>query len=191
MLALRGAGRPAAAHIEAQLPRFRFKRVRGYTPSLEDTEAFCIRMAKSNVVAFAACQTPSECLSDADIVCATTSSSVPVFDGADLKPGAHLNAIGSYTPEMAEMDSETVARCRIFVDSREAAEKGAGELIQAHDSGVWNWKNLGGELSDLVLERAHGRQSEDEITLFKSVGLAVQDATAAEAIYRHWCRGGS
>jgi ornithine cyclodeaminase/alanine dehydrogenase-like protein (mu-crystallin family) len=188
VLGVLGVGMQATAHVEALAPLFNLEAVKVFSPGFASTEAFCVRMSDQLGIPFVACQTPRECVSNADIVCAATSSSVPVFAGIDLEPGTHVNAIGSYRPDMSELDQDTVSMSRVFVDSRDAAERGAGELIQAHGSGAWNWTDLGGELSDLVLGRVTGRQSEDEITLFKSVGLAVQDATAAHSVYQQATR---
>jgi ornithine cyclodeaminase/alanine dehydrogenase-like protein (mu-crystallin family) len=121
--------------------------------------------------------------SKGDIVCLTTNASESLFDEAALNPGAHLNAIGAFRPDMRELDSATIARSLVFVDSIEAANRGAGDLIQAEQAGAWLWSELGGELSDLVLGRAKGRSSPDQVTVFKSVGLAVQDAAAAAIVY--------
>jgi alanine dehydrogenase len=183
VLAVLGAGMQAAAHIEALLPLFALRRIKVYGPIRAATEAFCSRLSTAHGIEIEPSSGPEGCLENADIICATTSSSVPVFSAGNVKPGAHINAIGSYRPDMAELDAATVCGARVFVDSLEAAQRGAGELIQAAEARLWSWSDLAGELSDLVLGRVEGRRSESEITLFKSVGLAVQDATAAHTIY--------
>ena len=115
---------------------------------------------------------------DADVICTATSSSVPVFDGALLKPGAHVNAIGTYTLDRRELDVETVGRARIFVDLVEAALEEAGELVHGIEAGATNaaeWTEIG----DVAAGRAAGRRGPTEITVFKTVGHAVQDAVTA------------
>jgi ornithine cyclodeaminase len=107
-----------------------------------------------------------------------------VFADTDLRVGTHINAIGAYTPEMQEIDPATVARARIFVDSRTAALAEAGDLIQPLRRGLISEASIAAELGEVVAGTHPGRTSPEEITLFKSVGLAVQDAVAAGAILR-------
>jgi hypothetical protein len=114
---------------------------------------------------------------DADIICTATSAASPVLRAGDVAPGTHINAIGSFTPEMVEIDPALVAGSRVVVDQREAAMAEAGEVIAAVRSGLIREKDLI-ELGQIVNGAAPGRTSEEEITLFKSVGLAVQDLCA-------------
>lgn len=118
---------------------------------------------------------PSRAVREADVVVAATSSAEPVFDGRDLPPGTHVTAVGSFQPQMREVDEFTVKRSRVFVDYRKAAMAEAGELIAAQKTDAI-------EIGEVVLGLQPGRQSDEEITLFKSVGVAVQDAAAAGAI---------
>ena len=120
---------------------------------------------------------------DVAIVCTATSSITPVLDGSVLAPGTHVNAIGSFTTEMCEIDAGTIARARVFVDSVAAATAEAGDLLAAETEGVTQ-RNDWIELGRVVTGTGPGREG-NEITLFKSVGLAVQDiATAGEAVTR-------
>ena len=121
---------------------------------------------------------PSDAIADADVVCAATTSATPVFDGKLLKPGAHVNGVGSFTLEMRELDATTVSRARVFVDSMESALAEAGDLVKAEDEGVTT-RGAWVELGLVAAGRAAGRRDESEITLFKSVGHAVQDVAAA------------
>ena len=116
---------------------------------------------------------------DADVICAATTSSDPVFDGKLLRAGAHINAIGSYTPEVQEVDTETIARSVLFVDSREAALQEAGDLIVPIQAGVISDSHVQAEIGEVASGDHPGRTNDDQITLFKSVGVAVQDAAAA------------
>ncbi len=122
---------------------------------------------------------PRQAVEQADIICTATTSSTPVLDDADLKPGVHISAIGSYTPEMQEVPAETVLRARVVVDSRAAVLAEAGDLIQPMRQGRMSEEHIYAELGEIVLGRKAGRESDDEITYFKSVGVAVQDAMAA------------
>jgi alanine dehydrogenase len=121
---------------------------------------------------------PAEALREARIVAAATTSTAPVFADADLMPGVHINAVGAFTPEMQEVPAETVARARVFVDQREAAMAEAGDLIIPAKLGLLEPSGLV-EIGAVINNQAAGRESADQITLFKSVGNAVQDIAAA------------
>jgi alanine dehydrogenase len=120
-----------------------------------------------------------EAVQSADIICTATTSAVPVFDDGDLKPGVHINGFGSFTPQMREVPSETVRRARIFIDSRATALAEAGDLIQPLEAGQITIDQIAGEIGEVIQGRISGRQTHEEITFFKSVGVAVQDAAAA------------
>ncbi len=135
-----------------------------------------------------AAESPRRALADADIVCCATSSQTPIFDDADLKPGVHINAVGSYTPQAREVPPETVRRALVVVDSRHAAWDEAGDLIQPRQAGLIGREHIHAELGELVLGRRTGRADDRQITLFKSVGLAVQDAVAARVAMKNAAR---
>ncbi len=125
---------------------------------------------------------PTVPLAEADVVCTATSSPNPLFSADLVRPGTHINAIGAYRPDMAEIPPDLVARSRVFVDQRHAAWSEAGDLIQARAAGLINEQHIAGELGELVNGTVHGRTSENEITLFKSVGNAVQDLAVAALV---------
>jgi ornithine cyclodeaminase len=103
-----------------------------------------------------------------------------VFDDRDVKPGTHISAVGAYTPEMCEIPPETVSRARVFVDSRSACMEEAGDIIQPIRAGLFDESHIHAELGEVILGRKSGRETNDQITFFKSVGIAVQDAMAAQ-----------
>ena len=121
-----------------------------------------------------------EAVENADIICTATTSLRPVFQDKDLKAGTHISAVGSYRPDMQEVPAETLERAKIFVDSRTASLEEAGDLIQPMQARLFDESHICGELGEVVLEQVPGRQTQDEITYFKSVGIAVQDAMAAQ-----------
>lgn len=122
--------------------------------------------------------TPHEVVRDADIVICATTSSTPLFDGNDLKAGTHITAVGTFVPEKREVDTITIHRAnRIVVDSREACLEEAGDLIIPN-------ANVDAEIGEIINGDKPGRQADDEITFFKSVGVAVQDAVAAAAVLK-------
>jgi alanine dehydrogenase len=128
--------------------------------------------------------TPADAARRADVICCATTSATPVFGDADLKPGVHINGIGSYTPEMQEVPGETVARARVLVDSRTAVLAEAGDLLIPIAQGLIDESHIHGEIGELAAGRISGRETDEEITFFKSVGVAVQDVAVAELIVR-------
>ncbi len=115
----------------------------------------------------------------ADIITTVTDSKTPVFLDADVAPGAHINLVGAYTREMQEAPASTIMRAKVYVDDVMAAAHEAGDLIKPVRAGLYSMNDLTGTLGQLLLGEIPGRESEEEITVFKSVGLAVQDAAAA------------
>ncbi len=182
-LAIFGAGVQARTHIEAVCAVRAIESVRVFSPTPSKVEALVREFSgRTDLDArFVAVRSASEALEGADIVCTTTTSREPIFDDLDIRPGTHINAVGSYVPEVAEVPPETVARARVVVDSREAAWIEAGDLIRTLRSGLIDAEHVDAELGELVLGRKPGRSDPREITLFKSVGVAVQDAVAARS----------
>jgi ornithine cyclodeaminase/alanine dehydrogenase-like protein (mu-crystallin family) len=119
----------------------------------------------------------------ADIVSGITSSNAAIVKGAWLKPGTHVDLAGAFKPTMREVDADTVAAARVYVDTREGALAEAGDLIQARDEGRFDFKNVQGDLFELCREQVHGRKTEAEITLFKSCGTALEDLAAATLVH--------
>jgi ornithine cyclodeaminase len=116
---------------------------------------------------------------EADIICTATTSRTPVFQDEDIRPGTHVSAVGAYTPEMQELPAATVARATVVVDAVDAALSEAGDLIIPLNDGLVSREHFARELGMVASGAAPGRASADEITLFKSVGNAVQDVVVA------------
>ncbi|HEX8945433.1 MAG TPA: NAD(P)-binding domain-containing protein [Gemmatimonadaceae bacterium] len=125
---------------------------------------------------------PSEAVRGADIIITATTSSTPLFDGRDLEPGTHINAIGAYAATMREVDSTTVQRARVVVDTKDGALAEAGDIIIPMGEGVISASHIVAELGDLVSGATAGRTAASEITLFKSVGHAAQDVALARRV---------
>ncbi len=125
----------------------------------------------------------SDDLLDADIICTATSSPTPLFDGNKLKPGTHINNIGSHTPNARELDTATVQRSKFVGDSKEACFSEAGDIMIPLKEGAVTEDHFYADLGDLVTGKKEGRTNAEEITVFKSNGLAIQDAAAAKLIY--------
>ena len=121
---------------------------------------------------------------DADIVCCATLSTEPIVRGAWLKPGAHVDLVGGFTPKMREADNDAIKRARVYVDTRAGATKEAGDIVQPLKSGVLKKDGVRGDLFELCRGKAKGRTRPGEITLFKSVGTAIEDLAAAMLVWR-------
>jgi alanine dehydrogenase len=126
---------------------------------------------------------PAEAMGRADIVALATSAAAPIVDGKWFKPGTHINSIGSHAPSMRELDSLTVQKSRVVCDQAAACKAEAGDLMIPAKAGEWDWDRVAGDLGDVVTGKVPGRTSRDEITLFKSVGLAIQDMAAARRVF--------
>jgi alanine dehydrogenase len=126
---------------------------------------------------------PDDVVAKSDIVVTATTSPIPVFSGSTLREGTHLNVIGAFTPETREVDSEAVKRSVLFVDSYEGALSEAGDLLIPMREGVISRDDIRGELAEVVTGMKPGRMAEEEITLFKSVGFAIEDAVVARLAY--------
>ncbi len=179
VLAVFGAGVQARTQIEAVRTVRAIEEVRVVDQVRERAEELAGELSgvDTRVV-----EGDDEALAGADVVCTATTSHTPVFDGTKLEAGTHLNAIGSFKPEMQEIDAEAVRRSRLVVDERAAALEEAGDLIIPLKEGVIGNDHIVGELGDLLEGRVAGRTSPDEITFFKSVGVAVQDAAVAHRV---------
>ncbi|MDT2046253.1 ornithine cyclodeaminase [Priestia aryabhattai] len=120
----------------------------------------------------------------ADIVICSSKSSTPLFNGSLLRPGTHVNAIGSYQPHMQEVDVETLLKSdKVVVDTYEGAMHEAGDLLVPIDQGLWEATAIYGELGEIVCERKGGRTAEEEITFYESVGIAYLDTMVAKSVY--------
>jgi ornithine cyclodeaminase/alanine dehydrogenase-like protein (mu-crystallin family) len=125
-------------------------------------------------------------LAEADIVSCATTAREALVKGRHLKPGTHLDLVGAFTPQMRESDDEAVCRARVFVDTYSGALAEAGDLLQPIAAGVWRAENVCGDLHELASGKRPGRSGEQEITLFKSVGAAVEDLVAASLLVDDW-----
>jgi len=179
-----GAGVQARTQLEAVCTVREIEEVFIFDPDTDRAQEMAVEVAGQGPIAGNVCvaRTPKEAIEHADIICTVTTAHEPVFEDIDLKRGAHINAVGSYQPHVREIPTETIIRSRLVVDHRETALAETGDLIQPIASGAITADHIHTELGDLVLECEQGRKSEDEITLFKSVGNAVQDAMAARVV---------
>jgi ornithine cyclodeaminase len=180
VLALFGAGAQARTQVLAVCAERPIERILIVNRWRERAESLIALLQQDGVQAdLSIAANSSEALAEADIVCCATSSPTPVFADAELRPGTHINAVGAFKPELAEVPPATVQRARLIVDQREAAWAEAGDLIQPRDAGLISEDHPAGELGQLVNGQVAGRTNPEEITFFKSVGNAVQDLAVA------------
>ncbi|MEO0158595.1 MAG: hypothetical protein ABIM59_07715, partial [candidate division WOR-3 bacterium] len=123
-----------------------------------------------------------EMVKDSDIVITVTTSKTPVLMEEWVREGTHISAIGGYTPEMVEIDPKLTAKSKLVVDSREAVKEEAGDVLKPIEMGLISFQHIHAEIGEIVAGLKPGRENNREITMFKSVGLAVQDAAAAKAV---------
>ena len=180
--ALFGAGVQARTQLEAVCAVRPIRRAYVFNRSRENAEAFAEAMSTSLNLDVQVTDDPAA-LRKADIICTATTSLAPVFAHAHLKPGVHINGIGSYRPDMAEIPPQTVAAAKVVVDHRPACLAEAGDLLQPLAQGLITETHIHAELGEVAGGHQTGRTSDDEITFFKSVGNAVQDlATASHVV---------
>jgi len=179
-LAVFGAGVQSRQQIVAMCQVRPVDVVRLFTPTRAKADALLTDMKlQFPRISWEVADSPREAVQNADIICCASTAKHPVFSDADIKPGTHINAIGSFQPEVVEVPAETVCRARTYVDSVEAAWEEAGDLIQSLRLGLIDQEHLVGELGALAQGEIAGRQDDLQVTLFKSVGIAAQDAVAA------------
>ena len=139
----------------------------------------------SGTVEMLSANSPAQAMAEVDVICTATTSHVPLLHGSDLRPGTHVNAIGAYTPKMRETDSTTLRRAsKIVVDSRPAALAEAGDILLAIAEGAISQDSIHAEIGEIAAGVKPGREADDEITFFKSVGKAAQDVAVAQAVHQ-------
>ncbi|MEA3338646.1 MAG: hypothetical protein U9R15_01640 [Chloroflexota bacterium] len=179
--AIFGAGIQARTQLEAVCAVRPIEEAWVYDIAPEQAEVYAAEMSARLSLPVRAAGTPSEAVSEADVICTATTSSSPVFDDSDVRPGAHINGVGAYTPQMQEIPAETVLRAKVVIDHHEASLAEAGDLLIPLERGLMTENHIYAELGEIAAGCKPGRETEEEITFFKSVGVAVQDVAAASA----------
>lgn len=181
-----GTGGQAAAQLEAMLTVRALEEVLIYSRDAARCRAFCAAMTRQLApkARLTPVEDPDEVAARADLLITVTSSATPVFDGTKVKPGATISCVGTYQPEKHELDPAVLPRAgKIFCDSVEAVLAESGDLILPLEQGLIGEEAITGSLGDLLLGRCPGRESETEIIVYETVGIAAQDLVAAQAIY--------
>jgi alanine dehydrogenase len=182
-LTLLGSGVQARTHLEAMRGVRKLRRVRVWSRNPERARAFAESESKGSSPRVEAVADPRAAVEGADLICTVTASREPVLEGAWIQPGAHVNAVGACFATGRELDSRAVQRARLYVDRRESTFHEAGDFLIPRAEGAIGDDHIVGEIGEVLLGKAPGRRGHDEITLFKSLGLAVEDLAAAHHIY--------
>jgi len=183
-LGIIGAGAQAPFQAEAISKVRSIHKILVYDKDQKIAGHFSEAVSKSLQIPVHAMASPQKVVVGSDILVTVTTSTTPVFDGHDLKKGTHINAVGAYTPEMRELDDVTVRRSKIVVDTYEGCMAEAGDLLIPIRDGKFSKENIHADLGEIVLGQKPARTREDEITLFESVGFALEDLMVATLAYK-------
>lgn len=183
-LGIIGAGVQARTHLAALACVRPIKNARIAARNLDHAQQLVSEMRQDFSFPLEAVETNEEAVRGADLIVTATSSLEPVIKKEWISPGAHINAIGTHSPHSREIDSGTMGVARIFVDRRESAVNESGDYLLAAKEGVIGPESILAEIGELLIGAKSGRSSETEITLFKSLGLAIEDVACAEYLFR-------
>jgi ornithine cyclodeaminase len=181
-LAILGAGEQARSHLAAMLAVRPVRRVRVWSRTAASADAFADEQGARHGIAIEVAPTARAAVEDADLICTVTAARSPVLEGAWMAPGAHVNAAGASRPDAAELDTEAVVRARYFVDFRESTVREAGDYLAALAAGAITPQHIAGEIGEVASGTRPGRRSAEEITVFRSLGIAAEDLAAAQFV---------
>ena len=182
-LAILGSGVQARTHLDAMFLVRPIKRVRVWSPTPGHAQMFAEKESRRHALEVEPMGSARGAVKGADIICTVTSSREPVLRGEWIEPGAHVNAVGSSVKSTRELDTAAVKKSRLFVDARESALAEAGDIVMPLAEKAIREDHIRAEIGEVLLGTAEGRKSSREITLFKSLGLAIEDLAAVHFIY--------
>lgn len=188
-MALFGCGTQGRTQLEAVCCERDIQKVYLFDRFKKSAERLIADMQEKMSAQLSFCE-DTEVLKDVGIICTATNATAPLFKLEELKPGVHINAIGSFQPHMQELDPFLVKAAKVYVDQTAPCLSESGDLIKPLEAGIIQNDHLMGEIGDFVLNRLKGRESENEITIFKSVGVAIQDYAVATDIYNNALESG-
>ena len=190
-LAIIGSGVQARSHLEALAEVRNLREVRIWSPNAHSRERFISDMSGNVSARLQNSRSAQQAVEGADLIVLVTSSPTPVIEDAWVAPGAHVVSVGACRPDQREMAPDLVARARLFVDSRAAALVESGDVVMGLGEERFGEGHIAGEVGEVVLGRVAGRQSEDQVTVFKSLGMAVEDVVSADLVYRKALENGA
>lgn len=182
-LAILGYGEQAGTHARAIGKVRELEAITVWGRSPERAAAFAAKTERELGVAVIVAPSARVCVADADVVCTVTGAAEPVLEGKWLRPGTHINIVGSSYAGPAEVDNDTVVRARFIADSREGVLAQGAEFLRAKQAGLVGDDHVVGEIGEVLVGKIPGRQSDDQITAYKSLGHIVQDLASAWALY--------
>lgn len=182
-LAILGSGVQARSHLAALKEVRPLKRVRVWSRDVERGRRFAAAESARYGLPVEAVDSAEAAVAGADLICTVTASREPVLRGEWIAPGAHVNAVGACTPAARELDTAAVVRARFFGDRRESVLKEAGDFLIPREEGAIGDDHLLGDFGDLLLGRVQGRLSPSDVTVFESLGIAVEDLASAQHVY--------
>jgi len=183
-LAILGSGTQARTHLESMTAVRDIRRVRLWSRDHQHATSFADDQERRGGISVEVCATAREAVEGATIICTTTSATEPVLEGRWLSPGAHVNAVGFAGPTGRELDAEAMAGARLFADRLESILNEAGDFLLARKEGAVGADHIAGEIGEVLLGKVAGRTSPEEITVFESLGLAIEDLAAVNHVYR-------
>ncbi len=178
-----GAGVQAKMQLWAVATVRKLNKAFVYDLSDDAVKGFIAEMSSKLNIEIEKTDSPDDMLAKSDIICTATSSATPIFDGNKVKPGTHINGIGSHTPNARELDTAIVKKSKFIADSYEACLKEAGDIMIPIEEGAIDKSHMFADLGEIVTGKKSARENNDEITLFKSNGLAIQDVATAKLVY--------
>ena len=182
-LAILGSGTQASMHLDAMTAAREIKLVRVWSRNPDHAKRFAKRESERRGYPVKAFSSAEDAVAGCDLICTTTAATAPVLLGKWLEPGMHVNAIGASASPFRELDSEVLVRSKLFVDRRESTINESEDFLAPKREGLIGDDHIRGELGEVLLGKVAGRVSDDEVTLFKSLGLAVEDLASARYIY--------
>lgn len=187
-LAVLGAGEQAEAHLYAIPLVHSVRSIRIWSRSIDRAKQLAAHLSEALGIRIQVCESAEQAVAEASIVCTTTSSRTPILYGRWLKPGVHVNLVGASTANAREADDDLVVRSRFFVDYRLSALAQAGELREA--MGPKASEHIAGEIGEVLNGSVEGRQNDQQLTVYKSLGIAAQDLAVAKAVFDRACAAG-
>jgi alanine dehydrogenase len=183
-LSIFGSGLQAARHIESMMLVRKIKEITLWSRTEANAQQLAAEVSGKYSVEVVVVKTAEEAAHDKDIICTVTATLKPIIKAEWISPGTHINAVGSSSPKSRELDSQTILKSKLFTDRYESILNESGDFIIPKNEGLIDDQHIKGEIGELLLGKKAGRINDNEITVFKSLGLAIEDIFATNHIYR-------
>ena len=184
VMGILGAGVQARAHIRALSKVRQITKIKVYSPSGKSAQKLKEELEPGVEIGIEPVDRAEDAVREADLLVTVTTAKEPILSADWLKPGVHINAVGSHRPDLREIDGATMKRAKVVVDAREAIMAECGDILLAIKEGAMTKDQIHAEIGEVLAGKKPGRTSADEVTLYKSVGIAIQDVATAQLVYR-------